>query len=726
LSTLTDGFSKFEIKITRRKERLILNKNLRETLKRKRRKIRKEKRKAIKIKWKHKNIVLKDGGYRLGPKGKYFLSEESFIHIIDGEFSERLIEKNKTRTGEKEIILKGGLHTYQGWVNFKKIRNDIVHLKFYNSNKDKLWYYARNLPNGVITLRIPKELFQSNAANLTRYPDLYYKSGYLWKTLFPKDKTKSEILSIIDESLYNIDKEESTEKILIGYALRKHPFTALKIRIQCQGMNINSAFPTWDQPMTGNTGKAYSHTDSISLAMALSTEFFDDNAENNNYPRSNIYIHEFAIDSMVSNTPDFILKRPMLPKLGKIDLWNSERETVLTKVASISNEKDIISLKEYLSDSFICKDGFHVQLNAYNDIYDDLKDNIELFNTISISQNIIETLTVINYYDEKNKTLHLIEAISHILQNKILYTGALDNWNNKRLHNKILDFVGTYHSDDIIPIYLNCLSRSPIRNSLYIEFDIANICYKKELDLSNDNDASLFAIINMPPHNNLITFECFKDYFLYNLGENYFINFDIEKRNHFINKMIEDQGTGFKRMIIDCLKLTSFDDLVFFAEKFSLLTKRIIDKKISGIDKESLAIIVKDYFRIQVAQRQKILLRNPDFVLDAIDYFDFESDEYIINTIIKHERRVNVFTLEQFLDDSKIIASYINYDKLVSKIEKYKSKVWTERPPLQKAIPNYIEHWNNQKDQSWQKDESFEVFPRPKWGNYTHDNQSCK
>lgn len=654
-------------------------------------------------KWVEREIPLEDGGYNIGPEGKYFLSEIALSHIIDGDFTERLIENDGQRTGEKETILKGGLHTYNAWINFKNLRNDIVHFKFFNSNKYKLWYYARSLQNGVITLRIPRELFQSKAANLTKFPDSYYKSGYLWKTLFPKDKTKDDIINIIDEALFNLDKEETQSGILIGYSLMTHPFTGLKIRIQCIDNKINSAFPTWEQPMTGNTGKAFSHSDTINFIISSSTEYFDDE-ENNEFVESNVYFHELGITSVMLNTPSFLLRRPVLPTNGQIDNWMSDRELELSIISKKMSENNILYLQKYLEDSFICKDGYPFQQGAYHEIYDDLVNDIKLFNAISINQNIIECITVINNYDQINKTTHLMGSITHILLNKVLYTGALDSWNNKVLHNKILDFILLYHNTDIIPIYINAISQSPIRSSLYTEFDLANICYKKEFDLMNDQEATLFCIMNLPIDEYTIKPQYFRDYFLLNLSENYFMNFNKKTRDDFVDNILKKLGINFEKMVEHSINLTSIKDFMFFKEKFNQLTEIIITKQIIGINNDSLSIIIKDFFRIQTAQRMKIFLRKPDFELNAMDYFDYDSEEYKLHTLIKHERRINVLSLENFLDDALKIANYINDEKLIIAINKYKSSVWTERPPQQKFIPNYIKHWSNQKDKSWKRD----------------------
>ena len=156
---------------------------------------------------------------------------------------------------------------------------------------------------------------------------------------------------------------------------------------------------------------------------------------------SSVYIHELGISSVLFNTPNYFLKRPSLPSFENSKKWHFEREKELQIVTESLNEDDIAFLKKYLEDSFICKKGYEFQLGAYSKIYNDIISDIELFNAISISQNIIESLIVINYYDNKHKTFYLRDVIEHLLINKIHYTGALDAWNNKVLHNKILTII---------------------------------------------------------------------------------------------------------------------------------------------------------------------------------------------------------------------------------------------------------------------------------------------
>lgn len=671
---------------------------------RKKREKRKQKRKDP-IFFNHK---FKNGVYHLGLGGNYTLSEIALKHILEGDFSERLLEENNRRTGKKEIILTGGLHTYNAWINFKNLRNDIVHLRFYNSSTDRFWYYARELHNGVITLKLPREYFQSKAANITKFPDRYYKSGYLWKTLFPKNKTTDDILKIINQALHNLDREESTDRMLIGYALVDHPFTAIKIRIQCFDNQINSAFPCWDQPMTGNNGKAYSHNDSTSFLMAASTEFFDDAHKLYSPPKSNIYDHNIGVSSLIKNTPDFLLNRPRIEGETAIKEWHKQRESHIKNLANSVDEKTILKMLVYLKDPCICKDGFMLQRDAYQHL--DLLKEREFFNAISIQQNIIETLIFIFYFDRKHKTLHLIDAILHYLKNKVTFSGFIDSWNNKRLHSKILKLVSSYHSGTIIPQYLEALSLSPTRNDLSLEFDL-NRYWKKELDLHKDDSLIELSLMHHPNMEINLCSQHFRDFALNNLSENYLLNFDRNYQNKFLDQVLVDMGKNAHVFIEDCVKITVCDDFTFFSELFEPISERIIQKEINNIDENALAILIKDFFRVQCLQRMKILYINNEFNLFDIDYSNLQSEKYRSDMIVKHERRVKVIMLELFLSNCLKICDYLNLEDLSSEVEKYKERVWTEKPPMPTPIPDYIKHWKNNKDQSWRQD--LDIYEAP-------------
>src|SRR5690554_8106313 len=69
---------------------------------------------------------------------KYYLSERALKHIIDGEFSPQPIGN-----GQVKPILKGGLHTKNGFESFLNNHPTIVHLYNYNSSLHEDWFYIR-------------------------------------------------------------------------------------------------------------------------------------------------------------------------------------------------------------------------------------------------------------------------------------------------------------------------------------------------------------------------------------------------------------------------------------------------------------------------------------------------------------------------------------------------------------------------------------------------------
>lgn len=109
----------------------------------------------------------------------------------------------------------------------------------------------------------------------------------------------------------------------------------------------------------------------------------------------------------------------------------------------------------------------------------------------------------------------------------------------------------------------------------------------------------------------------------------------------------------------------------------------------------------------------KITYLNKNFNLYNIDYSDLQSEKYRSDMIVKHERRIKVIMLESFLSNCLKICEHLNFESLSNEIEKYRERVWTERPPMPKPIPTYIKHWKNSKDQSWRHD--VDIYEIPEW-----------
>lgn len=114
--------------------------------------------------------------FKLGIEKEYTLSEGSLNHIINGDISERH-DKNEGGKPFLTKILSGGLHTLDAWNTFLDYRPEIKHALLFEPRNMETWYYTRELQNGVILLKIPRECFQSQAAKITLFPETFYK----WK-----------------------------------------------------------------------------------------------------------------------------------------------------------------------------------------------------------------------------------------------------------------------------------------------------------------------------------------------------------------------------------------------------------------------------------------------------------------------------------------------------------------------------------------------------------------
>jgi hypothetical protein len=99
-----------------------------------------------------------------GKKGEYELTESALKHILSGDTAIRPVNSQGVRT--TEVVLSGGLHTWDGWENLLSYHTNIAHLLEYDVDRHNDWFFARELQNGVITLKIPRQLFTGSAARM--------------------------------------------------------------------------------------------------------------------------------------------------------------------------------------------------------------------------------------------------------------------------------------------------------------------------------------------------------------------------------------------------------------------------------------------------------------------------------------------------------------------------------------------------------------------------------
>jgi len=523
---------------------------------------------------------------KLGNHGQYELSRAAFNHILRGDTVVRPIETPAGRS--KEVVLSGGLHTYDGWKAFLQNHPKIVHLKEFRFGFDDAWYFARELQNGVVTLKIPRRLFTGDAANITRQPDNYYKSGYLWKTLFPVSYSETDILKAIEEALINLDKEDSQEPttndpsgVLYGYANVNDPFTAIKIRIQVRGDQILSAFPSWEQPHTGNNGKPYSPEHSIGFQFAEST--LDHEKLKGLYGP---VFKEDALDfnALIDRTPDFIKFRRIAPEGDHIDHVRASRLKSLRRYARKASRKDLDKIDEYLSDYPCAKDPYLTQQILYSHCLELIDSSQVAFNTAQLAENVGECIWVLAFCDNIHKTRRAIVAIVRILEMAIVHAGGLNTLVFKALLGRLISIAAHHHDPSALKDTLKALSGSPCRAALYTEFDLN--------PLVKANNTEGWAVIGLSTIKMALTADHLIEFIALNLGENYLLNFTKEQRLSFAEAVVGRQYG--RRLASDVMSRFVGSDFDFFIPgklELSDLSKQVIP------DESDLMAIVRDYGR---------------------------------------------------------------------------------------------------------------------------------
>lgn len=637
--------------------------------------------------------------YQLGREGNYSLTAMALEHIINGNFSTRPV-RNPNGRNTSEKILTGGLHTWVGWTEFLSQHSEISHLADFDTNIHCGWYYARELQNGVITLKIPRELFSKDAANITMMPDVNYKSGYLWKTLFPRNYSRDDILNVIREALINIDEEDSIldgeEKLIIGYARTLDPFTAIRIRVQLQGTEIRSAFPTWDQPFTGNNGKPYSHEHSISFQLAASTI----GAKGVGHRASRIFVDDsFNLPALMQMTPKFLLARRR-PDYNQIqDNWHESRRAAIAELVSLKEEEiDVDSIVNYLCDYAIAKQPFHVQCNIYRYYLDFIEKYPGACNVVDIAQNSIDCFYALTLIDNKNGTLRLFDAARRYLAMGVCHAGGLDTLETKRSVQAIIECAMLHHSLNATAVIIDFIATSPLRAALFTEFNVNPFV--------KTNDATGNPIIGHPGVMLSFSEKHLIDFVSTSLGENYLLNFSKEERQKIASKFISENYT--KRIISDSLLYFRGSDFDFFACIMMDLMENLNPDGGKILPSEgSLVSITREYSRMLVAYRQRIVMEDLDsYAADPYEY-DFESVEQFEILKQQHKRTYVHILHEKWLTATTEFSKKVNYTKLEKRAAHLLRALSKERVPLPKKIPDHIPSWM---DDPKYEDDSFRDF----------------
>jgi hypothetical protein len=610
--------------------------------------------------------------YNLGKNGEYKMSEDALNHIINGDISERLDKDIDGKTILTKIIA-GGMHTFSAWNKFLSFRSDITHGLLVNSSQHEKWYYARELQNKIILLKIPRDCFQSKAANITKFPETYYKSGYLWKTLFPIKFTKEQIISTINDALNNIFDEESNETLIIGYANVDDLFKSIKIRIQVRGNEIFSAFPTWEQPMTGNNGKPFSHIDAINTIISASCVFSDN--ERIIYLNNTIRKWDAkTIQVFYDITPE-ILKNRKPPKKGK-----ERKEQLLKRSEELKRFGESITEENLKTFYQLCITDEYIRHTLdfirflYDKSYKKINERLKVRNTASVFQNLQECLGILNAWDLKNNGRYAIKVINEILKVHFIRTGGLDQWETKRLSNLICNIILSYQNSEIIFDFLKMLSKSPTRIGFYCEFNL-NPYFLPDpmlIGLTSNEDLAL-------------NDKHFYDFVSQNLGINYTMNFEDSYNTQLSRKLqITEHENGLK-IVKDLISHSVGSDFNYFAMSLVELCK------LMSINIDSIKIIesiIYDYYRCIATNIQRILAKHKGLLVRDLNFGDKDYTKY---TKAKHEYKFLWILNKLMIEEISKLYKDNGFNDLAEKLENNYLSLYEEvmKIPMPKSVPKY-------------------------------------
>ncbi|HDY7990581.1 TPA: hypothetical protein ACGUVV_005076 [Vibrio vulnificus] len=616
-----------------------------------------------------------------GKKGEYELTESALKHIFSGDTVIRPVNSQGVRT--TEVALSGGLHTWDGWENLLSHHVNIVHLLEYDFDRHDDWFFARELQNGVITLKIPRQLFTGSAARITMQPDNYYKSGYLWKTLYPIGFTEDDIINVITEAFDNIDKDDSqyptSEQgagVLYGYALVDNPLKTIKLRIQLRGNQIQSAFPAWEQPLTGNNGKPYSHSNSISFNIAGSTVFHERFLST----WGHVYQEKSpSVDALLDITPAFILRRPRRDSSVTIDDWRDIREKELMAIAPSMSSEDLQRIETYLRDYICSKDPYGTQYGLYISLFEHICQSNELFNAAQVLENIAECIQVLTHSDIKNGTRRAIDVMVRFISMAVVHTGGLCTLQFKRVLGEFLEAVLGHPDESSRRDFFTALASSPCRAALYTEFDLSPFVKK--------NNTTGWSLIGFPEVDIELKPEHLYEYLSLNLGENYLLTLSKNERLAIARGCFPQ--AELKAMVADTMLFLSGIDFQFFMP-IRLPPERLAEK--SPPSEEDLISIMRDYSRMLVIYRQRIVMEDAD--ADAykavIDYEKAGTEEFFNIIRQKHKRAFVWMMHEKMLKELAKLADQLGYENLKAKVENTLSQLPKEAIPAPKPVPDYI------------------------------------
>ncbi|RAR72978.1 hypothetical protein C7420_1024 [Pantoea ananatis] len=599
------------------------------------------------------------------------LSKNCLDHVLNGDITDKVFQINGKRIAEK--VITGGLHSYTGWRNFLLRRPGLKKVSFFDFNKDSEWYYERELQNGTILLKLPESVFTSKAAKMTLYPENNYKSGYLWKTIFPKHIDENSIIDILDEALSNISQLECRDGELICYYKVEVPLECMRISVLYRNGEINSFYPTWSQPNTGNNGKPFSFFDNIGHVVSESSLI--DTTEQLNLATIGLFSSLSRFLDLPTRTPNVFLDRNNSNLTSRS--WESKRIQILKDYVDNCTANDIEEIYKYVNDEAICKYHDKITQHAYEHYYPNIQSSVVFYNSICLNQNIFESIYILFFFDQKYSTNFYSETASTLVSN--MFTSPLiDMWVKKRIHHILISLTLDYHDLSFPAKYLDMLATSPTRRELFSEYFYESHEKKNNFrSATNLEDiGNLFGIISLSHQNLPVLYSNFLHYFSENLGESYSLHFNDDERKNFLFESYPNEHYIY--YVKDTLKYFSTD--IFTS--FTFYLKRYFKHFHTNQNPKpvTLSRITYEYFKLQVAQRYRINLNYAKYHDGAIIVTFPPRYDDVCSVILKHERISNRQLTDELMATTKEYLHHIKDIQLEKTLRDIESKDRKEIP----------------------------------------------
>lgn len=532
----------------------------------------------------------------------------------------------------------------------------------------------------MIALKLPRKLFTGDAASITLKPDVHYKSGYLWKTLFPMGYSEEDVVNVLTEAFTNLDREDSKHPtveqpaaVLYGYALLDKPLKTIKLRMQVRGTQIQSAFPAWEQPATGNNGKPYSHSHSINFNIAAST------ALHHRYAKTWGAVftkNQFSMQALLGLSPEIVLRRPRRDPATDVDTWRDTREREIIAAAASMRAAEVAKIQAYLNDYVCSKDPYGVQANLYAHYANEIRTFDPIFNAVQLTENVAECIQVLTHIDNEQGSRRALDAMLRFLRMAIVHTGGLASLMFKRVLGEFVEAAAGHHDPNSLAEFFSVLASSPCRATLYTEFDLNPFAKK--------NDESGWALIGASQVEMDLNPEHLYEFISLNLGENYWI---LCKNKRLALARAFHGRPEQQRLVVDAMSFLSGIDFQFFLParlEFAQLSAKIPPNE------DDLIAVARDYGRMLVLYRQRIVAEDVDAYFNGVDYGEVGRDGFFNHIRQKHKRSFVLSMHEGMLNELVKYASSVGYKKLKARVETALEQLPKEAVPTPKPVPGYL------------------------------------